>query len=166
MSIAQSLMMEFEQEGKTTRKLLEAIPEGSLSYKPHEKSMSMVQLANHIATAPGFLAQALVPDVFEMPDPGPQPDPTTKAEILANFDAAQATVKETMAKFDDAAMMGTWTFKYKGATIMSIPRVAAAKTLVGNHTYHHRGQLSVYVRLAGGKVPSIYGPSADDNPFG
>lgn len=165
MSIAKSLLMEFEAEGRTTRKVLEAVPEDKLGWKPHAKSMTMGYLAKHIAMAPGMLAQALVPDVFDIPEAGPQTDPETKAEILAAFDAAQAQIKEALSKMDDAAMMATWTFRRKGATLMAIPRVAAAKTLIGNHTYHHRGQLSVYLRLVDAKVPSIYGPSADDNPF-
>lgn len=165
MSIAQMMMMEMAQEGATTRRVLEAIPEDKLGWKPHEKSMTMGYLALHIATAPGDLAKALEPDVFAYAGEK-RPDPTTKAEILAAHDRSMETVKEALSKFDDAKMMAMWTFAMGGKELMKMPRVAAARGFVCSHTYHHRGQLSVYLRLVDAKVPSIYGPSADDNPFG
>jgi uncharacterized damage-inducible protein DinB len=164
MPMAEMIVMELEQEAKTTRRVLQRVPEDKLSWKPHEKSMSLGKLARHVATAPGFLAGAAAQDVFEFKGQGPS-EAKTKKELLDAFDQNVAAAKETLKKIDDARLMASWQATGGGKTLMTIPRIAMIRALVMNHTYHHRGQLSVYLRLLDVPVPSIYGPSADESPF-
>lgn len=156
--------MEFDQESKTTRKLLERLPEDKLTWKPHAKSQSLGVLSMHIATAPSNIAAAAALDTFEFAG-APTPEPKTRQEVLNAFSQGIAKVNETLKPMDDARMMAMWKATMKGQTILSVPRVAFIRSILLNHVYHHRGQLSVYLRLLDVPVPSIYGPSADENPF-
>jgi uncharacterized damage-inducible protein DinB len=165
MAIADSLVMELEMEAKTTRRVLERIPEDKLTWKPHDTSMTLGQLASHLAGAQGFLATAASADTFDFGSASPRPPATTRAEILDSFTKGTTTAKELISKMDDARLMGIWTATMKGKTLMAVPRVGAIRGLVMNHIYHHRGQLSVYLRMLNVPIPSIYGPSADENPF-
>ena len=165
MSATKALIDEFEGEAKVTRRLLERVPGDKLGWKPHDKSMSLGKLANHVATAPAFLSDWAVQDVVTMAG-GNQPDPTTTAEIVAAHDAGATKTKENIGKIGDANLGKMWEIKGPdGKTMMSMPKAALLRSLVMNHTYHHRGQLSVYLRLLDVPVPSIYGPSADENPW-
>jgi uncharacterized damage-inducible protein DinB len=164
MAIVDSILMELEQEGKTTQRVLERIPEGKLSWKPHAKSYSLGQLGLHIARGQGFLADAVSQDTFEIGNMS-QPEPKNKKEILDVFAQSTAHAKQTLAKLDDSRMMANWTATRDGKVLMSTPRIGFIRAVVLNHFYHHRGQLSVYLRLLDVPVPSIYGPSADENPF-
>jgi len=165
MAIADSILMEMDMEEKTTQRVLERVPENKLAWKPHPKSYSLGQLAMHIAVAQGRVASAAVNDVHEF-SPGAPPDPKSRKEILDTFSASNAKAKEVVGSFDDARMVAMWTLKKDGKVIMSLPRVGFLRAIMLNHIYHHRGQLSVYLRLLDQPVPSIYGPSADENPFG
>ena len=165
MAIADALLMEFENEAKTTQRVLDRVPEDKLTWKPHQKSFSLGQLALHVAAAQGNIAMAAVPDNFEFPNMS-QVEPKSKKEVLDAFAKSLATSKETLKKMDDAKMMATWTASSHGKVILSMPRIAFIRAIMFNHLYHHRGQLSVYLRLLNVPVPSIYGPSADENPFG
>ena len=164
MAIVDSILMEMEQEGKTTQRVLERIPEDKLSWKPHAKSYSLGQLGLHIARGQGFLADAVSQDTFEIGNMS-QPEPQSKKEILDVFAQSTAHAKQTLAKLDDSRMMANWTATRGGKVLMSTPRIGFIRAVVLNHFYHHRGQLSVYLRLLDVPVPSIYGPSADVNPF-
>jgi uncharacterized damage-inducible protein DinB len=164
MAIIDSILMELEQEGKTTQRVLERIPEDKLSWKPHAKSYSLGQLGLHIARGQGFLADAVSQDTFEIGNMS-QPEPKNKNEILDVFAQSTAHAKQTLAKLDDSRMMANWTATRGGKVLMSTPRIGFIRAVVLNHFYHHRGQLSVYLRLLDVPVPSIYGPSADENPF-
>jgi uncharacterized damage-inducible protein DinB len=164
MAIADSILMEMDMEEKTTQRVLERVPENKLTWKPHPKSYSLGQLAMHIAIAQGRVASAAAKDVHEFA-PVPPPEPKSRKEILETFSASNATAKEVIRSFDDARMMSTWTLKRDGKVVMSVPRVGFLRAIMLNHIYHHRGQLSVYLRLLEEPVPSIYGPSADENPF-
>jgi uncharacterized damage-inducible protein DinB len=164
MAIVDSILMEMEQEGKTTQRVLERIPEDKLSWKPHAKSYSLGQLGLHIARGQGFLADAVSQDTFEIGNLS-QPEPKNKKEILDVFAQSTAHAKQTLAKLDDSRMMANWTATRGGKVLMSTPRIGFIRAVVLNHFYHHRGQLSVYLRLLDVPVPSIYGPSADENPF-
>jgi uncharacterized damage-inducible protein DinB len=164
MAIVDSILMEMDQEAKTTQRVFERIPEDKLAWKPHAKSYSLGQLALHIARGQGFLADAVSKDTFEIGSMV-QPEPQNKKEILDTFAQGTAHAKETLAKLDDARMMATWTATKGGKVLMSTPRIGFIRAVVLNHFYHHRGQLSVYLRLLDVPVPSIYGPSADENPF-
>jgi uncharacterized damage-inducible protein DinB len=165
MRIVDSLLMEMDMEGQTTKRVLERVPEGKLTWKPHPKSYSLGQLALHIAGAPGNIAAAIVPDTWEVPS-FTQPEPKNRAEILEAFSKSLASAKNTLNTMDDAKLMSTWTLTKNGKAVMSVPRAAFLRSILMNHMYHHRGQLSVYLRLLDVPVPSIYGPSADENPFG
>jgi len=166
MSIAQAFLAEFEQEAKTTRKLLERLPPDKLAWKPHEKSMTAGQLALHIAQSVGQVVQMASADTFDMPDFNRQnPQPASVDEVLKAHDAAVETVRRTLPTFTDAAMQATWRLVGPGGKeLMAVPRAGVLRTIMLNHCYHHRGQFGVYLRLLGAKVPSVYGPSGDEMP--
>jgi uncharacterized damage-inducible protein DinB len=165
MTIAQSLLAEFEQEARTTRKFLERLPADKLAWKPHEKSMSAGQLALHIASTPAGVVQMVVQDEATAPDFGrPRPQPGSVREILDVLDQSIAIVRQTLPTFDDNRMQAIWKVKMNGREIMSMPRSAFLRSILLNHWYHHRGQFGVYLRLLGADVPSSYGPSADELP--
>jgi len=165
-SVTQAFLAEFENEAKTTRRVLERVPGDKLSWKPHPKSMSLGHLALHVAMSPGVICGWALDDVTEFGGGAP-PDPTTTEEIMAAHDRSVAKVKEILAGFSDEDCRKQWQAKPKGGgdAFFSMPKVALLRGLALNHTYHHRGQLSVYLRLLDVPVPSIYGPSADENPF-
>jgi uncharacterized damage-inducible protein DinB len=165
-TIADTLISELEQEAKATRTLLSRVPEGKLGWKPHEKSMSLGQLANHVATTAGGVAQIGVLEATDVENFKPQPVPESTAALLAAFDESLATAKGVLAGLDDAAMEKTWTLRKGGQPMFTLPRAALFRTILLNHLYHHRGQLTVYLRLLDVPLPSIYGPTADENPFG
>jgi uncharacterized damage-inducible protein DinB len=164
MSIIDPILMEMEEEAKRTRRVLERVPEDKLPWKPHPKSFSLGQLAIHIAAAQGRIAQAAAKDIHHIVLTEP-PEPKSRKEILDAFDESQTTAKNTLRNMDDARLMATWTGQLEGKTIVSIPRIAFIRAIMLNHIYHHRGQLSVYLRLLDVAVPSIYGPSADEKPI-
>jgi uncharacterized damage-inducible protein DinB len=164
MAIVDSILMELDQEAKTTQRVLDRVPENKLTWKPHPKSYSLGQLALHIARGQGALADAVSKDSFEIPNFA-QPEPASRKEILDAFAQSTAHAKEMLAKLDDAKITAMWSATAGGKTIMTIPRIAFIRGILLNHIYHHRGQLSVYLRLLDVPVPSIYGPSADENPF-
>lgn len=165
MSMTQAMMQEFDTEAKTTRRVLERVPTDKLSWKPHPKSMSLGALALHTAGVPGVIIGWCEADETNFTGERP-PEPKSTDEILAAHDASVQKVKTTLPKIGDAGMQGMWTAKAGGQTLMTMPKAALARALVMNHWLHHRGQLSVYLRLLDVSVPSIYGPSADENPFG
>ena len=166
MSISNALAQEYEQEAQTTRRVLERVPDDKLTWKPHPKSMSLGYLAMHIATAQGSCAGWTLKDQFDFGAGGGRPgDPTTTAEILAAHDKSVETVKDVLNTLGDDGLRQMWEAKMGGQTMMKMPKAAVVRNIVMNHIYHHRGQLTVYLRLLDVPVPSIYGPSADENPF-
>lgn len=164
MSIAEFLS-EFEREAATTRRVLERVPTDKLTWAPHPKSMTIGKLAMHIAGGPRLIS-AWFPDDVHSFTPNPTPEPTSTDQILAAHDASVAAVRENLAKISDDRLDAAWQAKMGDKTLLAMPRGVAMRTLLMSHFYHHRGQLSVYLRLLDVKVPSIYGPSADENPFG
>jgi uncharacterized damage-inducible protein DinB len=167
MSLTQALIQEFEQESATTRRVLERVPDDRLAWKPHVKSMSVGELALHVAMSPGYIAeQWATKDSVEMSGGGESaPQPKTTAEVLAVHDEGVKKTKAALAEIGDAGLQKDWKLTTKdGTTIMGMPKIALVRTIVMNHTYHHRGQLSVYLRMLDVPVPSIYGPSADEGP--
>ncbi len=165
MAIADAFIGEIDQEAATTRRVLERVPADKLTWKPHEKSMSLGQLALHVATAPGTVADLAKKNPAPPPESFEQTPAQSVDELLPALDQAVANAKETLAGFDDAAMMESWSVKAGDKTLLELPRVGLIRAIMLNHWYHHRGQLSVYLRLLDVPVPSIYGPSADENPF-
>jgi uncharacterized damage-inducible protein DinB len=158
-----AFLQEWESEAKTTRRVLERVPEKHLSWKPHAKSMSLGELALHVAQSPGFIAEWAKTDQFEFKGDMKQAEAKSTAEILQAHDAGSANVKKVLQQVGDAGLMTNWKGVAGGATVMEMPKVGLVRVVVLNHTYHHRGQLSVYLRLLDVPVPSIYGPSADEN---
>jgi uncharacterized damage-inducible protein DinB len=164
MDIQKELIAEFDRELATTRKMLDAIPaDADLSYKPHEKSMSLGRLAGHTAeTAGEWALTTLTQAVFEMKMAEFKPwIPASKAEILERFDKESAKVKTALAAFKPEQWDEHWKLIGDGQTWVDDPKYVVWRTWVMNHLIHHRAQLGVYLRLLGAKVPGTYGPSAD-----
>ena len=165
MKMIESLLAELEQEAQTTRRVLERIPEAHLTWKPHPKSMSLGQLALHVATVPGSVAELAAMDIVPEPSKFIQPQPATTAELVPSLTESLAKARRALGHFDDARMGETWRLQDRGRDILTMPRVAFVRAIMLNHWYHHRGQLLVYLRLLNQSVPSVYGPTADENPF-
>ena len=164
MAMIDAVLMELDQEARTTRRHLERVPEDKLSWKPHPKSSSLGQIALHLAQLPGAISTMAAQDIFELPQ-FRQEEAENCAEILQTFERSLSTAKEVLGQMDDQALMSTWTLKDKGQVLMSLPRAGLLRSILLNHYYHHRGQLSVYLRLLNVPVPSTYGPTADEDPF-
>ncbi|MFZ0334298.1 MAG: DinB family protein [Candidatus Acidiferrales bacterium] len=168
MSIAQSLLAEFEIQAPITRKFLERLPEDKLAWKPHEKSMSAGQLAYHLAFVPGGVVRLVQDNPAQAPDfsrPGAFPQPVSGQEILKTFEESIAEVRSALSKFDDAAMTETWRLFAGGREIMAQPRAQFLRDVMLSHWYQHRGQFSVYLRMLNVPVPASWGPSADEPPL-
>ncbi len=159
-----ALLQELEQEAQTTRRVLERVPADKLAWKPHDKSMSLGQLALHVASVPGNVAEASRQSPFEAPDFA-HPSAASAAELVPALDNSVARAREILGSMDDAELGKMWRVVAGGKEVMAIPVGAMLRSIMLNHWYHHRGQLSVYLRQVGALVPSIYGPSADENPF-
>ena len=164
MKMIDALLAELEQEAQTTRRQLERVPQEHLTWKPHPKSMSLGQLALHIATVPGNVAELAARDVVAEPA-FQQPEAATAAELVPALTESVAKAKRALGGFDDAKMQATWRLQNNGKDLLAMPRVAVVRAIMLNHWYHHRGQLQVYLRLLNLPVPSVYGPTADENPF-
>src|SRR5260370_42550962 len=164
MKLADTMLMELDQEAQTTKRVLDRIPEDKLTWKPHPKAFSLGQLALHIASVPRSVAAAAVPDSMEAPNFS-QPEPKSRQEVLDTFSKSLENAKDTLKKMDDARLASVWPLTKNGKVLMSVPRIGFIRSILMNHTYHHRGQLSVYLRMLEVPVPSIYGPSAAENPF-
>lgn len=164
MRIADGLVMELDQEAATTRRVLASVPGDKLTWRPHPKSMSLGQLALHVAQVPGQVAH-LAQASIDSPPAFQQPEATSTEQLLEALDAGVADAKKTVGAWDDAAMIETWSMTSGSRTLLSLPRAGLLRAIMLNHWYHHRGQLLVYLRLLDVAVPSVYGPSADENPF-
>jgi uncharacterized damage-inducible protein DinB len=166
MALNQALLPEFDHEMATTRKLLERVPDEKLGWKPHDKSMSMSKLATHLATLGGFVPAILGQDSFDVKNSPPNPDLGSHQEMLGTFDKRTADARKLIADATDEQLMKPWSLQFEGKTLFTFPRIAVLRSFFMNHSIHHRGQLSVYLRLNNVAVPAMYGPSADENPFG
>jgi uncharacterized damage-inducible protein DinB len=164
MSKIEELLQELEQEAHTTRRVLERVPADRLGWKPHAKSMSLGQLALHVATIPGGIAEMSRQSPFPVPQ-FVQPNPTSAAELLPALEQSVAKAREVLRGMDDAALADIWRVVDGDREVMAMPVAALLRSIMLNHWYHHRGQLAVYLRQVEALVPSIYGPSADENPF-
>lgn len=161
------ILSEFQQEAATTKRVLDRVPPDKLGWKPHPKSMSLGELAMHVATIPGQMSKMAQADEFEInPQAFNQASPKDVAEIKAALDSGVKTAQEYLGGVSDSAAVGNWKLSANGKQIVAMPRIAMIRAFMLNHWYHHRGQLSVYLRLLDVPVPTIYGPSADENPFG
>jgi uncharacterized damage-inducible protein DinB len=164
MSIAQSMLAEFEAQALVTRRFLERLPEDKPTWKPHEKSMSAGQLALHLARVPGAVIQAAQQDSIQPLDFGNLPQPSSVHEVLTAFEESVATVRKILPHFDDGRMQQTWRIVQGGTEILAVPRAEFVRNIMLSHWYQHRGQFSVYLRLLNVPVPATWGPSADEQP--
>jgi uncharacterized damage-inducible protein DinB len=166
MSFSEALLPEFDQEMANTRKTLERVPDGKLTWKPHDKSGSMGWLAGHLASIPSWTAITINQDSLDMAPGGkqmtPPPLPTSTKELLATFDKDVIEARKAIAGATDAHLLKPWSLLNNGQTLLTMPRIACLRTWVMNHSIHHRAQLGVYLRLNDVPVPAIYGPSADE----
>jgi len=165
MAIAESILPEFDHETATTRALLERVPADKAEWKPHAKSMSLGQLALHVATVPGSVAELAAMSSVPAPPVFVQPPATTVRELGPALDDSLARARRVLGGLDDEAMRETWRLMSGDRELMALPRAAFLRAVMLNHWYHHRGQLLVYLRLLDVPVPSVYGPTADENPF-
>jgi uncharacterized damage-inducible protein DinB len=156
------LVQELEQEAQATRRVLERVPDDKLQWKPHTKSMSLGQLALHVANLPGAIAELSTQPSFDVRTPIPRPDAASRGEILATFDDSMGRARTHLARMKDGDLALPWRMMDGSRELWSIPRFAFLRSVMLNHWYHHRGQLTVYLRQTGALVPAVYGDSADE----
>lgn len=160
------MLNEFRQEAAVTRRVLERIPADKLAWQPHPKSMSLGQLAFHIAGVPGRLSAILQQDQLEVnPDAFLPPSPKDLAEVKTTFEESCQAAEKFIGGLSEQDAGKDFSLMVGGKPVMTAPRVAMIRTVIMNHVYHHRGQLAVYLRMLDVPVPTIYGRSADENPF-
>jgi uncharacterized damage-inducible protein DinB len=163
MSLCEPLAAELQREAATTRRMLERVPEDKFGWKPHEKSMPLGRLAGHVAELPTLIAPALTQNELDFAVGSFQPfSPTSVAELLERFDGNVAAAAGLLKNQTDERMHETWRLRSGEQVFFESPRTVVIRSMVLNHIVHHRGQLSVYLRLLGVPLPSVYGPTADE----
>ena len=166
MSLSSSLLPELDQEMASTRKTLERVPAQKFEWRPHEKSFNFMELTNHLARIPGWGAATLQTDSMDLdPEKGEfvPPSPESSPEgVLRVFDEGFASFRAALESASDEDLMAPWTLLNSGVELFTMPRVAVIRGMILNHLVHHRGQLTVYLRLNDLPVPALYGPSADE----
>jgi uncharacterized damage-inducible protein DinB len=169
MTMTEWFLAELESEAAKSRRVLEQVPEGKPDWKPHEKSMTLGYLTVLVANIPSWIAFAITLDELDIaPKDGPKHAPapmTTRAEFVAALDKAVAQAREALQKTSDTHLQTTWRLLAGGQLALEQPRHDVIRDAF-LHSAHHRGQMTVYLRLLGSKVPSVYGPTADDKSFG
>ena len=164
MAVKDSLLPEFDSEMATTRRVLERLKEDKYDCAPHEKSMKAGRLASHIAEMTVWGTISITQDSLDLAG-GHQPfHAASREELLEAFDRNVADCRKAIEGASDEILMQSWSLMNEGNTIMTLPKITVIRSFVLNHIIHHRGQLSVYLRLTDTAVPSIYGPSADEGP--
>jgi uncharacterized damage-inducible protein DinB len=159
------MLEEFRQEAETTRRVLERVPADKLAWQPHPKSMSLGQLALHVARIPGGVSRMAQLEEFDPSKRGAQPDsPNDVSEILTALEQSVRTAEEVFTTMTDEKAMENWRMVVGGREILKRPRIGVLRVMLLNHWYHHRGQVAVYLRMLDVPVPAIYGRSADEGP--
>ena len=161
---AVALFQEFVQEATITQHVLDRVPEGPLGWRPHPVSMSLGTLALHIANSPRHFIKWIETDVVDLTET-PRHEARSHADILQAHQASVEAVRQALRDAGEAGLLGSCKLRKNGATFMTMPKLAIVRTLVINHSIHHRGQLVLYLRLLGVPVPAVYGSSADEAPF-
>jgi uncharacterized damage-inducible protein DinB len=164
MSIANEFLAEFEAQAPITGKFLERVPADKLTFKPHAKSLTLGQLALHIAKVPGGIIRLVQSNPAQAPGKFQFPYPSSRDEILKAFDENAAIVRDLLPSLDDAAMKESWVLKFVDRVVVEQPRADFLRDVMFSHLYQHRGQLSVYLRMLDVPVPASWGPSADEAP--
>jgi uncharacterized damage-inducible protein DinB len=165
MALIDGMLRELEEEARTTRRVLERVPDNQLAWQPHPKARTLGELALHVAMVPGGVAELIAsPSPAQVPDFA-DPSPKSASELIPALDQSIAKAKQALGGMDDATLMATWRLMQGERELFATPRVALLRSIMLNHWYHHRGQLTVYLRELDVPIPSIYGPSADENPF-
>jgi uncharacterized damage-inducible protein DinB len=166
-SLKQDALGDLEHELATTRRVLERLPAEHYGWKPHEKSMSLGNLASHVVELVHWQSMVLQGDELDLggAPPPAREVPARSEDLLRKFDENVATFKETLGRADEAVLREPWTLRHGARVILSMPRVAVIRTMCLSHMINHRGQLCVYLRLLDVPVPAIYGPSADEPGF-
>ena len=158
------ILQELEQEAPSTRRVLERIPEDRLEWRPHPKSMTLGQLAMHVANLPGAIANVSL-QPFDVRTEIPRPGAESIAQILGVFEESMQRAKRILGNMDDAELAAPWSMMNGDQELWTIPRGSFLRTVLLNHWYHHRGQLTVYLRQTGALVPAVFGDSADEKPM-
>ena len=164
--IAEMFLPEFDQEMQNTRKVLACVPDDKLDFKPHEKSMDLRRLAGHVAEMPSWAKHTFEVETLELQSGQTAESPKSQRELLETFDQNVKEARELLARASDEDFAKTWSLKFNGKTMLSMPRTAVLRSMVLNHMIHHRAQLGVYLRLNNIAIPGMYGPSADEPRFG
>jgi len=163
MNMIDPVLAELAHEAATTRRLLERLPQAHLTWKPHEKSMTLGRLAGHIAEIPVRISSILELDEYDFAAGGGDPHTASSvADLLAFFDQSVSQATERLKAQTNDRLLATWRLKKMGKLLVEMPRMGAIRAILMNHLIHHRGQLSVYLRLQNVPLPSIYGPTADE----
>ena len=160
------MVNELRQEAQTTKRVLERVPSDKLSWKPHQRSMSLGQLSLHVASIPAQVTRLAQFEEFDASNANfSPPEPKDLEEILTTLESSVRTAVDYLKDMDQATATGSWRLTSGGKEVFTLPRIEMLRSIMLNHWYHHRGQLSVYLRLLEIPVPVIYGRSADENPF-
>jgi uncharacterized damage-inducible protein DinB len=162
MTLGQILKSELLHEAVSTRKMLERIPAEKMTWKPHEKSMALGRIAGHIVEMFGWTNPVLTQDEIDFANPYAPKVYNNAAELVADFDKNIAEAAELLGSVSNETMGESWALRNGEHVIVELPKAAIMRTLVMNHIIHHRGQMAVYLRLLDIPVPSVYGPSADE----
>jgi uncharacterized damage-inducible protein DinB len=165
MALIDGMLQELEHEAQTTRRVLERVPNDKLTWRPHQKARTLGELALHIAMVPGAVAALIAAPSPVQPPQFADPSPKSASELIPALDESISKAKSILGGMDDATIMATWRMMNGDRELFALPRAALLRSIMLNHWYHHRGQLTVYLKELGVPIPSIYGPSADENPF-
>jgi uncharacterized damage-inducible protein DinB len=163
MSIAETMLPEYDIEMANTRKMLEAIPNDQLAFKPHEKCNNMAGLVTHLVTIPSWASETIKTDSLDFTGFTPPPAVKSREEAIETFDKGTAAARAAIAGAADDVFFQNWSLSGNGQVFFTMPRIAVLRNFVMNHLIHHRAHLGMYLRLCGAKVPGMYGPSADES---
>ncbi|MFA5908464.1 MAG: DinB family protein [Vicinamibacterales bacterium] len=166
MPLIDTLLPEFDREMGQTRKVLDRVPDGQFEWRPHPTSMTLGRLAEHLAEFPLWATMTMTQSELDVltPRPADHQSPATRAAVLAMFDGNLKSGRPNLVNKTDAEFDAPWTLKAGGKEVFTMPKASVMRAFVLNHMVHHRGQMTVYLRMLGVPIPSIYGPSGDERP--